>query len=38
LIPRDEKGDVDAKKLEKFKDLPEIEAARKKFTELGGTV
>jgi tetratricopeptide (TPR) repeat protein len=36
--PRDEKGEVDAKRLEKFKDLPEIDAARKKFAELGGTV
>jgi len=36
--PRDEKGEVDAKKLEKFKDLPEFEEARKKFAELGGTV
>lgn len=36
--PRDEKGEPDAKKIEKFKGFPEVDAARKKFAELGGTV
>ena len=31
-------GEPDARKIEKFKGLPEVEAARKKFAELEGTV
>jgi hypothetical protein len=38
IDPRDEKGEPDVKKVEKFKGLPELEAAKVKFTELGGTV
>ena len=38
ISPHDAQGAVDEKKMEKFKDLPEIEKARKRLVELGGTV
>lgn len=38
LDPRDEDGKPDEKKIEKYKDLPELEKARKRIAELGGTV
>jgi tetratricopeptide (TPR) repeat protein len=36
--PRNEKGEPDEKRIEKFKGLPEVEQAKKRFTELGGSV
>ncbi len=38
LDPRDARGEVDPKKVEKFNGLPELEQAKKRLTELGGTV
>jgi tetratricopeptide (TPR) repeat protein len=38
IDPRDEKGQPDEKRLEKFKDLPEFEMAKKKLDELNKTV
>ena len=38
LDPRDAEGKPDEKKIEKYKDLPELEKARKRIVELGGTV
>jgi TolA-binding protein len=38
LDPRDPKGEPDAKKIEKFSGLPELEQAKKRLSELGGTV
>ena len=38
LDPRDGAGQPDEKKIEKFKDLPELEKAKKRLVELGGAV
>ena len=38
IDPRDAKGEPDPKKIEKFTGLPELEQAKKRLAELGGTV